>query len=56
MKDKKFTHKIMKSSTYSYSITLPKEIMEKYGWNEHQKLIIRDKGRGKIEIGDWRKK
>jgi bifunctional DNA-binding transcriptional regulator/antitoxin component of YhaV-PrlF toxin-antitoxin module len=51
----KSVHKLKKSSTYSYSITLPKEIVEKYGWKEHQKLSIKDKGRGKIEISDWRK-
>jgi bifunctional DNA-binding transcriptional regulator/antitoxin component of YhaV-PrlF toxin-antitoxin module len=49
-------HKLKKSSTYSYSVTIPKEMVEKYGWREKQKLTIKDKGRGKIEISDWRKR
>ncbi len=56
MKEKQFVHKLLKSSAYSYSVTLPKEIIDKYGWREHQKLSIIDKGRGKIEISDWRRK
>lgn len=43
-------------SKYSYSITLPKEFIDKYGWKERQKLVIKDKGRGKLEIKDWRKR
>jgi bifunctional DNA-binding transcriptional regulator/antitoxin component of YhaV-PrlF toxin-antitoxin module len=49
-------YKLKKSSAYSYSVTIPKEIVEKYKWREHEKLVIKDKGRGKIEISDWRKK
>jgi len=56
MKNEKSVHKLKKSSAYSYCVTVPKEIVEKYGWKEHQKLSIKDKGRGKIEISDWRKK
>lgn len=55
MKNKKSIHKLKKSSAYSYSITMPKEIVEKYKWREHQKLSIVDKGQGRIEIHDWRK-
>ncbi len=54
--DKKFIHKIKKDSKYSYTVTIPKSIMEKYGWREKQKVTIVDKGRGKVEISDWRKK
>jgi len=56
MKINKSIHKIKKSSAYSYSITIPKDVMEKYDWQEKQKLVIEDKGRGKLEIRDWRKK
>jgi len=52
----KAVHKLRKGSAYSYTITLPKEMVEKYGWKEKQKLTIKDKGNGKIEISDWRKK
>jgi hypothetical protein len=56
MTKQKNTHKLKKSSAYSYSVTIPKEIVTKYKWNEHQKLTVKDKGHGKIEISDWRKK
>ncbi len=53
---KKIVHKLKKTSKYSYSLTLPKELVEKYGWKAKQKLTIQDKGRGALEIKDWRKK
>ncbi len=56
MTEQKSVHKLKKSSAYSYSVTIPKKIIEKYGWKEKQKLTIKDKGNGKIEIADWRKK
>lgn len=56
MAERKSVHKLKKSSAYSFSVTVPKEIVEKYGWKEKQKLVVRDKGRGKIEISDWRRK
>jgi len=48
--------KLSKTSRYSYAIVIPKEFIKKYGWQEKQKMNIIDKGRGKIEISDWRKK
>lgn len=48
--------KLTKRSRYSYSVTIPKEIIEKYGWRSKQKLTIADKGRGRLEIKDWKKK
>lgn len=56
MAEQKNVHKLKKASAYSYSVTIPKEIVEKYGWKEKQKMSIRDKGNGKVEISDWRKK
>ena len=56
MSEQKNIHKLKKSSAYSYSVTIPKNIVEKYGWKEKQKLTIKDKGNGKIEIKDWRRK
>ncbi len=52
--EKKFIHKIKKDSKYSYTVTIPKDIIKKYNWREKQKLRIVDKGRGKVEITDWR--
>jgi bifunctional DNA-binding transcriptional regulator/antitoxin component of YhaV-PrlF toxin-antitoxin module len=55
MTNEKSVHKLKKSSAYSYSVTIPKELVAKYGWKEKQNLVIKDKGRGKLEISDWRK-
>ncbi len=52
----KHIRKLTKASTYTYSIGLPKSIVQKYGWKEKQKLTIEDKGRGKLQIKDWRKR
>ncbi len=56
MEKKQVVHKLKKTSAYSYVITVPKDAIEKYGWREHQKLVIEDKGRGVLEIRDWRRK
>ena len=56
MSVQKSIHKLKKFSTYSYSETVSKEMIYKYGWNEHQKLVVTDKGNDRIEIRDWRKK
>lgn len=56
MKRDKDAYKLRKANSYSYSITIPKKMVEKYGWREKQKLSVRDKGHGKIEISDWRRK
>jgi len=50
----KYTRELTKASTHSYSVIIPKELVEKYGWREKQKINIVDKGRGKVEISDWR--
>lgn len=56
MTERKNVHKLKKASAYSFSVTIPKEIVEKYKWREKQKLVVKDKGRGRVEISDWRKK
>jgi bifunctional DNA-binding transcriptional regulator/antitoxin component of YhaV-PrlF toxin-antitoxin module len=52
----KHQRKLTKTSKHSYYVVIPKEMIEKYGWREKQKLSIVDKGRGKIEISDWKKR
>jgi bifunctional DNA-binding transcriptional regulator/antitoxin component of YhaV-PrlF toxin-antitoxin module len=47
--------KLTKRSAYSYSVTVPKEIIDKYGWRTKQKLTIEDKGRGVVVLKDWRR-
>jgi hypothetical protein len=56
MIEQKNIHKLKKASAYSFSVTIPKEIVEKYKWHEKQKMVVKDKGRGKIEIRDWRRR
>jgi hypothetical protein len=56
MSKQKSIHKLKKASAYSFSVTIPKEIVEKYKWREKQKLVVVDKGNGKVEISDWRRK
>ena len=53
---KKHTHKLTRTSKYSFNIIIPKEIVEKYGWREKQKMSIVDKGRGRIELKDWKRR
>lgn len=52
----KHVRKLTKTSKHSFYVVIPKEFIEKYGWRERQKLVLKDKGRGKIEISDWRSK
>ena len=52
----KIVRKLNKNSAYSYSVNIPKNIIEKYGWRSKQKLTLEDKGRGMLEIKDWRNK
>ncbi|NQU77611.1 hypothetical protein HQ544_02845 [Candidatus Falkowbacteria bacterium] len=50
---KKYQRKLTKASSHSYTVNIPKSIIKKYGWKEKQKLVLVDKGRGRIEIRDW---
>ena len=51
---KKEIVKLTKGSRYSYKITVPKDFVEKYGWQAKQKLVVKDKGRGVLEVKDWK--
>jgi hypothetical protein len=51
---KKSVRKLTKASTHSYMLNIPKEIIDKYDWREHQRLTVEDKGRGVLEIKDYR--
>jgi len=50
----KHVRKLVKTGAYTYTLSIPKEIIEKYGWKEKQKLTVEDKGRGALEIRDWK--
>lgn len=49
---KEYIMKVRKVSTHSYAVTLPKEVIKKFGWKERQKLVLRESGK-KIIIRDW---
>lgn len=53
---KKHLRKLTRTSKHSFYVVIPKELVNKYGWKERQKLVLEDKSQGKIEIRDWRKK
>ena len=52
----KYIRRLRKIAGYSFSVILPKEIVEKYGWKEKQKLVVTDRGNGRVEIRDLRGK
>jgi len=52
----KYIRRLTKTSKHSHYIVIPSEILSKYGWREKQKLVIVDRGRGVLQIRDWRKK
>ncbi len=45
--------KITKIAKHSFSITLPIELVDKLGWKEHQKVVVKQKGKHLI-IKDWK--
>jgi len=57
MADKKYSErnirKITKNGT-SYSVSIPVEFLNKLGWRERQKVVVK-KIRGGIQIKDWKK-
>jgi len=52
----KYVRKLRKPTTHSYTLVIPKEVIKKYSWREKQKIQIVDKGRGRLEIRDWRRR
>lgn len=47
--------KIYKTGDYSYSLTIPKDLIKKLGWREKQKVVVKLSGQG-LKIRDWEKK
>ena len=43
-----------KAGGYSYSITLPMDMVQELGWRERQKLVVKKRG-DYIIIKDWKK-
>jgi hypothetical protein len=50
------TRKLIKLSKATFAVVVPKAVIRKYGWKEHQKLSIKDAGKGKLEIRDWKRR
>ncbi len=51
-----YIRKINKKTKYSYTINLPKEIIDKFHWQDNQKLELKIFGKDKILIKDWQPK
>ena len=52
----KFVRKLQRSGTHSYSLNIPKELVEEFGWRDRQKLEIVFGGRKHdLTIRDWKK-
>lgn len=52
----KYLRKLTKASTHSFTITIPKEIVKKFGWRERQNLSIEELPTKSLRIKDWKKK
>jgi len=53
---KRFVRKLQRTSTHSYMLNIPKEIVDEFKWREKQKLEITFGGRKHdLLIKDWKK-
>ena len=46
--------KIGKVGTYSYNVTIPKEIIRSLGWQTRQRVVVAQQG-DTIVIRDWKR-
>jgi hypothetical protein len=51
----KFTRKLNKLGKYTYTVVIPKAIIDNLEWREHQKVTVSLESGRKIEIKDWKK-
>lgn len=49
-----YTRKLSKKSKYTYTVVIPKEIIDEFRWQDSQKLTLKVKSGKKIEISDWK--
>jgi len=47
--------KLGKVGIYSYSVTIPKKIIQDLGWRQRQRLVVSQEG-DEIVIRDWEKR
>lgn len=52
----KYVMKLRRVSTHSFSITLPKELVKKFGWKERQKISIEEGPAKTLRLKDWKRK
>lgn len=52
----KYQRKLMRESTHSFALVIPKEIVKKFGWKEKQKISIEEKSHKTLELKDWKRK
>lgn len=50
----RYTRKLLRMSNYSYALVLPKELVQRFGWKERQKLDIVELDRKSLKIQDHR--
>lgn len=39
-----------------YTISIPIELMREFGWQERQRVVVKQSGRGKLSISDYQPK
>lgn len=49
-----FVRKLQRVGSHSYSINVPKEIVDEFSWRERQKLVIKKNGE-RLIIEDWKR-
>jgi len=51
----KYQRKLMKESTHSFALVIPKELVQKFGWKEKQKISIEEMPGKALRLKDWKK-
>lgn len=56
MSQQKFVRKLQRTSTHSYNLNIPKEIIDQFGWREKQRIEISfEDGKTELKVKDWEK-
>ena len=56
MSQQKFVRKLQRTSTHSYNLNIPKEVIEQFGWREKQKIEISvEDDKAQLKVKDWEK-
>lgn len=50
----KHIRKLQRLGAYSYAVVIPKEIIDRFGWRERQKLLLSFDGKKpELTLKDW---